>query len=149
MTGLSEKRCKMTFQELEQKLPNGFHDAAIREIRLDFMGRSVEIEIDLLMGGPDEPDPELCRVGKLRISPAYLFFIEPPDPHYSFVPNGSSFKVDGDSVKVGQNAEADRLLPMLPQNATTYRFFLEKWNAFLYLAGGGVEFSWNDGEPFS
>jgi len=78
----------------------------------------------------------------------YLFFIEPPDPKYPFVPNGSHLKVDGDSIKVGQNAEVDRLLPMLPQNATTYRFFLEKWNAFLYLAGGGVELSWDDGEAF-
>jgi hypothetical protein len=132
----------MTFQELEQKLPNGFHDAAIRKIQLDFMGRSVEIEMDILMAGPDDPDPELCRVGKLRMAPTYLLFIEPPDPRYSFIPDGGSLKVDGDSVKVGQNAEVDRLLPTLPKNATTYRFFLEKWNAFLYLAGGGVEFSW-------
>ena len=148
MTGLSEKWCKMTFEELEQKLPNGFHDAAIREINVDFMGRSVVIGMDLLTGGPDEPDPEQYRPGRLRITPAYLFFIEPPDPRYSFVPNGSPFKVDGDSVNVGQNAEVDRLLPTLPQNATTYRFFLEKWNAFLYLAGGGVELSWDDGEAF-
>jgi len=135
----------MTFQELEQKLPNGFHDAAIREIHFDFVGRSVVVAMDILTGGPDDPDPELCRPGTLKLSPAYLFFIEPPDPRYSFVPNGSASKVDGDSVKVGQNAEADRLLPKLPQNATSYRFFLEKWNAFLYLAGGGVEFSWDDG----
>ena len=132
----------MTFQELEQKLPNGFHDASIRKIQLDFMGRSVEIEMDILMAGPDDPDPELCRVGKLRVAPAYLLFIEPPDPRYSFIPDGVSSKVDGDSVKVGQSAEVDRLLPTLPKNATTYRFFLEKWNAFLYLAGAGVEFSW-------
>ena len=148
MSGLPKERCEMTFQELEQKLPNGFHDAAIRKIQLDFMGRSVEIEMDILMAGPDDPDPELCRVGKLRMAPTYLLFIEPPDPRYSFIPDGESLKVDGDSVKVGQNAEVDRLLPTLPQNVTTYRFFLEKWNAFLYLAGGGVELSWDDGEAF-
>ena len=146
MTGPSEKWCKMTFEELEQKLPNGFHDAAIREITFDFIGRSVVVAMDLLTGVPDDPHPELYRPGKLRVAPVYLFFIEPPDPNYAFVPNGSHLKVDGDSVKVGQNAEVDRLLPMIPQNATRYRFFLEKWNAFLYLAGGGVELSWDDAE---
>jgi hypothetical protein len=135
----------MTFEELEHNLPNGFHDAAIREINFDFIGRSVVVRMDLLIGGPDDADPELCRPGTLRLKPAYLFFIEPPDPHYAFVPDGSQLKVDGDLVKVGQSAQVDRLLPKLPQNSTTYRFFLEKWNAFLYLAGEGVEFSWDDG----
>jgi len=138
----------MSFEELERKLPNGFHDAAIREIIFDFIGRSVVIRMDLLTGGPDATDPELYRPGRLQVAPVYLFFIEPPDPNYSFVPSGSHLKVDGDSVKAGQNAVVDRLLPTLPRNATAYRFFLEKWNAFLYLAGGGVEFSWDDGEAF-
>jgi hypothetical protein len=138
----------MTFEELEQKLPNGFHDAAIREINFDFIGRSIVIGIDLLAGGPDDSHPELYRSGRLRVAPVYLFFIEPPDPNYPFVPNGLHLKVDGDSVKIGHNAEADRLLQRLPQNSTTYRFFLETWNAFLYLGGGGVELVWNDGEVF-
>jgi hypothetical protein len=138
----------MTFDELEQKLPNGFHDAAIREINFDFIGRSAVIGMDLLTGRPDDPHPEAYRLATLRVAPVYLFFIEPPDPKYPFVPNGSHFKVDGDSIKIGQNAAVDRLLLLLPQNAATYRFFLEKWNAFLYLAGGGVELSWDDGEVF-
>jgi hypothetical protein len=138
----------MTFEELEDKLPNGFHDAAIREINFDFIGRSVALGMDLLTGGPDDPNPEVYRPGRLRITPIYLFFIEPPDPNYPFVPNGSHLKVDGDSLKVGQNAEVDRLLPSLPSSATTYRFFLENWNAFLYLAGASVKFSWDNGDPF-
>ena len=138
----------MTFEQLEQNLPNGFHDAAIREINVDFIARSVVVGMDLLVSGPNDADPEVWRPGTLKLSPAYLFFVEPPDPRYSFLPNGSASKVDGDSVRVGQNKEVDRLLPMLPQNATAYRFFLEKWNAFLYLAGGGVEFTWDDGEAF-
>ena len=136
----------MTFEQLEKRLPNGFHDAAIREINFDFLGRSVVVGMDLLTGGPDAPQPELYRPGRLRVAPVYLFFVEPPDPNYAFVPNGSHLKVDGDSVKVGQNPQVDRLLLTLPQNAATYRFFLEKWNAFLYLAGGDVEFSWDNGE---
>ena len=138
----------MTFEELEHRLPNGFHDAAIREIGLDFKERSAVIGFDMLTGGPDDPDPELYRPGTLRMAPVYLFFIEAPDPNYPFVPIGSRIKVDGDSVKVGQNADVDHLLSTLPPNATAYRFFLERWNSFLYMAGGNVEFSWDDGKAF-
>ena len=81
----------MTFEELEEKLLNGFHDASICEIRVDFVGRSVVIFMDLLVGGPDDPDPELCRPGRLCVAPAFLFFMQSPDPRYPFVPTGTSF----------------------------------------------------------
>ena len=135
----------MTFEELEQTLPNGFHDAAIREISLDVMTRSIAMALDLLTGQPGEPNPDLYRPGTLKIVPAYLFFVEPPDLHYSFVLNGSRLKVGGDFVKAGQNEVVDRLLEKLPTDATAYRFFLEKWNSFLYVAGGSIELSWEDG----
>ena len=134
----------MTFKEIEQELPNGFHDAAIRSVSVDFVSRSVLIEMDLHVGVAGDPDPERYRPGTLAVISPYLFFIEPPDPRYQFVPSGSPLNVDGDSVKAGQCPEMDRLLPALPQGATAYRFFLEEWNSFLYLAGGSVTFSWRD-----
>ena len=138
----------MTFEELDQKLPNGFHDSKIRKVSVDFVGRSVVIGMDLLVGLPDTPNPDGYRAGRLKLAVPYLFFIEPPDPTYRFVPNGSPLNVDGDSVKAGQSAALDRLLPVLPQNASVYRFFLEEWNSFLYLAAGDVAFSWDDGGIF-
>lgn len=139
----------MTFEELDRKLPNGFHDSKIRKISVDFAGGSILIGMDLLVGLPRTPSPEGYRAGTLRVASPYLFFIEPPDPQYRFIPNGSPLNVDGDSVKVGQNPEVDRLLPVLPANASVYRFFLEEWNSFLYLAGGDAAFSWDDGGAFT
>ncbi|HET9802232.1 MAG TPA: hypothetical protein VFP96_03245 [Candidatus Acidoferrum sp.] len=138
----------MTFEELQRRLPNGFHDAAIRSISLDFTGQSIVIGMDLYAGVPGDQDPERYRPGTLRVASPYLFFMEAPDPRYRFVPNGSPINVDGDFVKAGQSAEVDRLLPVLPQNATAYRFFLEEWNSFVYLAGGDVTFSWDDSGLF-
>jgi len=138
----------MTFEEIKQELPNGFHDAAIRNISADFEGRFVTIGMDLHVGVRSSADPERYRAGTLRVASPYLFFMEAPDPDYPFVPNGSPLNVDGDSVRVGQNAEVDRLLPVIPQNAIVYRFFLEEWNSFFYLAGASAEFSWDDGGLF-
>lgn len=134
----------MTFREVEQGLPNGFHDSAIRRISVDFVSRSILVAMDIHAGVPGDADPERYRPGSLRVSSPYLFFLEPPDPRYRFIPNGSAINVDGDSVKLGQDPAVDSLLPVIPRDATIYRFFLEEWNSFLYLAGASVEFSWDD-----
>ncbi len=135
----------MTFEEIEEKLPNGFHDAKIRNIGMDFVGLSLAVEMELHASEHGDPDRERYRRGTLRLGSPCLFFIEPPDPRYPFVPDGVPLNVDGDSVKIGQNSGLDRLIPVLPQNSSLYRFFLEEWNSFIYLGGGNVEFSWNDG----
>jgi hypothetical protein len=83
----------MTFKELEQELPNGFHDSQIRTIDMDFINRSVAIGLNLLMGGPDMPDPEEYRAGTLTIASVHLFFLDAPDPAYRFTPNGSPLTV--------------------------------------------------------
>ena len=119
---------EMTFEEINRELPNGFHDATIRKIDLDFINRLIVISMDIWVGQLGDPDPDRCRSGALRILSPYLFFIEPPDPRYHFIPKGKAFNVDGDSVKAGLSPEVDRLLPVLPPNATVYRFFFEEWN---------------------
>ena len=134
----------MTFEEIEQELPNGFHDAEIRQISMDFVNRSIIIGMNLHASVAGDPDPERYRPGTLKVMSPYLFFIEPPDPHYHFVPDGSPINASGSSVKIGQNTAVDRLLAVLPPNATVYLFFLDDWNSCLYLAGASVEFSWDD-----
>jgi hypothetical protein len=136
----------MIFEELVRNLPNGFHDVEIREIRFDLMHPSIAIGMNLHASVPGDDDPERYRAGTLRLITPYLFFIEPPDPTYHFVPDGSPINATGSFVKVGQNAQIDRLLAALPPNATAYLFFLDDWNACLYLAGANAEFYWDDGE---
>jgi hypothetical protein len=136
----------MTFEELNEKLPNGFHDAEIRQISVDFVNCSIMLSMNLHVGLVGDPDRERYRAGTVKIMSFYLFFIEPPDPHYHFVPDGSPINASGNSVKMGQNARVDHLLTVLPPNATPYLFFLDDWNSCLYLAGASVEFFWDDGE---
>jgi hypothetical protein len=139
----------MTFEEIDQKLPNGFHDAEIRKMSVDFINRSILIGMNLHAGVPGDPNPERYRPGTLEVLSPCLFFIEPPDPSYPFIPDGSPLNASGNSVKVGKDAEVDRLLSVLPPNATVYLFFLDDWNSCLYLAGGSVVFSWDDGGPLT
>lgn len=141
---------KMTFEELERKLPNGFHDAKIKSMSVDLVFRTATLMMNLLVGvgTPEDRNASVYRPGVLTIQGLLMFFVEPPDPKYNFLPDGSPLNASGDSVKVGQNPVVDHLLPVLPQHATVYRFFLEEWNSFLYLGGATVEFSWGDDGVF-
>jgi hypothetical protein len=134
----------MTFEELEESLPNGFHDATIRWIKSDFISRSLTIGMELWVGLTDSPNPEEYRTGTLLVDPFYLFFVEPPHPTYGFMPDGSPIIVDGDPVKLGQNPNVDRLLSVLPEDATAYRFFVIDGNSSLFIAGRSVAFWWDD-----
>jgi hypothetical protein len=136
----------MTFEKLEMELPNGFHDAEIRTINVDFLNRSIVIGMNLHASMPDNLDPERYRPGTLRVVSPYLFFIEPPDPRYHFVPSGRPINATGNPVIVGKDTVVDHLLAVLPPNATVYLFFLDDWNSCLYVAGASVEFSWDNGD---
>ncbi len=135
----------MTFEELDKKLPNGFHDAKLHGISVDFAGASVVIRIGILTGLPDTESPEGWRGATLTVRPAYLSYIERPDASYPFLPQGQPLNVDGSPVTAARDASIDELLRALPRGATTFRFFLEEWNSFLCVSGGSVDFSWDDG----
>jgi hypothetical protein len=81
----------------------------------------------------------------VKIGGLLLFFIEPPDPSYPFVPGGSAVSASGFSVTPGEDAKLDALLQRIPAEATVFGFFLDGWNSYLYVAGAWVEFSWDDG----
>jgi hypothetical protein len=48
----------VTLAELDDALPNGFHDAKIFSIELDYVGAIAKFHLDLLVGWPDDPEPE-------------------------------------------------------------------------------------------
>ncbi len=136
----------LSFEELARDLPNGFHDAEIRGISLDYLTQAAVFSMNLLVGvgTPDNKNLSLYRAATIKISGLLLFFIESPHPKYNFVLDGDPLSVSGDSVRVGQNREMDLLLPALPDNAWAYRFFLDEWNSFMYIAATSAEFSWDD-----
>ena len=134
----------MTFEEVEQSLPNGFHDATLLQVSLDSLQRCATVKVSVHVSVPGDQDRELYRVGVLTAKSVSLFFMEPPDPNYEFVLDGKGIGMSGDSVALGQDSRIDPLLRKLPQDSTAYRFFVEDWNSFFYLAAGDATFAWED-----
>ncbi len=135
-----------TFEKLYRKLPEGFHDCEIASVTVDYVTRTAQLGMNLLVGvgTPTSPNKNLYRSGRLSVTGLLLFCIEPPDPKYPFVLDGRPLSVDGDLVKVGQAGMVKPMLSRLTPDATAYRFFMDEWNSFVYIAGANVEFSWDD-----
>lgn len=125
----------MTLEEIDQSLPNGFHDSTITAVRLNYAQRTAEMDMELLMSGPDDEDTEKYRPATLSLTELIYFVIEPPG-----VPNTSHAEpslVDGGSSELDQFAY--RLPKPLPAGAFTYWFFVNDWNAFIHVAALSAE----------
>lgn len=68
----------MTMEEIAESLPNGFHDSSIVGVRLDYVQRTAEIDIELWLSSPGEADQEKYRRATLFISELIYFVIEAP-----------------------------------------------------------------------
>ena len=135
----------MTFEEIEDKLPNGFHDAEIRNIGIDFVGHSITIGMNLHVSEHGDVDSERYRPGTLTVVSPYLFYLEAPDPRYPFVLDGSPINASSYSIEDGKDIKFVPLLQRITSKATAFGFFLDDWNSYFNLAGASVEFSWDDG----
>ena len=134
----------MKFEDVQRSLPNGFHDSVIRVINIDFVSVSILLRMDLHASVEGDRDPERYRPGTLKVFGPYFFFLEPPDAAYPFIPDGKPVNASGAPVNFGENPKLDALLKRIPEDSTTFVFFLDDWNTYLYIAGASVEFSWDD-----
>ena len=135
----------MTFKEAEAFAPNGFHDAKIDALHLDYKTGALSLSMRLLCGSPGMADQEdYCRA-ELRVGRLLFCAIDPPDPRYPFAPDHEPLGVSG-ADGLGDLAANSDLITRLPSDASLYRFFVEQWNSFIYIAGHDIRLSLNTGD---
>ena len=139
----------MTLEELDQTLPNGFHDMEICSMELDYLTATARLNVRLLVGWPDDPEPESqeYQAAVLTISGLCLCSIEPPDPSHPFLPDGNPIMVSGDPAKSDSLPSLDQLSAKFPVGAWCYRFFVHDWNAFIHFAAKDAQISWVGPKP--
>ncbi len=134
----------MTFEELDQRFPNGFDDAEITGLSSDYRNRTATLEMNLRGNLPDSPDSQVYRRATLTINGFYYFSIEPPDPDHLFHSDASSkITVDGLPEDPQKFPLFAHLKPALPQTAFCCRFYVHDWNSFIHIAGKEAQFSWD------
>ena len=130
----------MTFEEVEALAPSGFHDAKIDGMSVDYQTGVLTLSMRVLIGTPGTPDEEDYGPAELRVNRLLFCAIEPPDPNYPFAPEGEGLGVSG-ADGLGDLALKADLVARLPADVSLYRFFVEQWNSFIYIAGSDVHLS--------
>ncbi len=130
----------MTIEEIESTLPNGFHDAEVRLIMIDYVQRKATLELFVFVGSFDAPPArrEAYKEGSLEISGLLFAVIEPPDPSYPFT-KAASMRVAACDMKQSLNSG---LLSVLPKGSFVQSFFVTEWNSFIHLAGMDADLAW-------
>lgn len=134
----------MTLDELDQKLPNGFHDAHIFSIELDYATGTAKLHLSLWVGSLDDPSPERDEYHEANLIVTGLCFcsIDPPSPSYPFLPDGSPVDASGDPAKPDHLPSLPDLSAKCPSGTWYYRFFISDWNAFIHIAARDAEVTW-------
>ena len=127
----------MTFEEIQDSLPNGLHDAGINSISLDYLHRKVIFDLKIWTSDLEDEDPETYRRATLSFAPFLYCVIEGPDPRYPFATAGPS-RIDAGSYK-SEDAELGPLRASLPDGAFVCWFFVNNWISFIHVAALNAE----------
>lgn len=125
----------MTFEEIKQTLPHGFHDAKINAINLDYAEGVATFDLEIWVG--DEEDEtrenlEIYRAGKLILAGLIYCVFEAPDPKYEYF-DKKALWVDAGSDDLG-DLSVTKLPKPLPDGAFAFWFFVDDWNAYIHVA---------------
>jgi hypothetical protein len=139
----------VTLEELEHNLPNGFHDAEIFSFELNYVMATAKFHLNLLVGWPDDPEPECQAYQEATLVVSGLCFcsIDPPDSTYPFLPDGKPILVSGDPAKSDHLPALSQLIAKLPPGTWCHRLFVNDWNAFIHIAGLDAEVTWVGEKP--
>lgn len=133
----------MTLEDLADTLPNGFHDAHISSVSIDYVKRDARLIIDLWVGVPSEDQElrEAYRQGELKLAGLLYWVIEPPDANY---PYGESRQlwVDGGALESASFKPSVKLPEPLPDGAFASWFFVQHWNSFMYVSAMDASLEW-------
>ena len=134
------REVSVTLEELAQTLPNGFHDAEVKAIAIDYVGRRVVFDVSVWVGDMEAKAAprEGYRDGEVVIEGLRFIVVEPPDPRYPFG-REAPVRVSG-CERV--SASEMPVVSAVPVGCFVSRFFVVDWNSFIYVAGVGAELTW-------
>jgi hypothetical protein len=128
----------MTLNEIEMTLPNGFHDAEVSRLSIDYLTKTASIELHPWVGSMDAPSDcgrELYRPAVLVLKGIIYLSIDPPDPRYPYDSIGSICIDLCDSEKTKTVRE-------LKSGEFSGKFFVVDWNTFITFIASDAELLW-------
>jgi hypothetical protein len=115
------------------QLPNGFHDAFLRRLSVNYTERTLTLDVDFCYGDPDgssEAEREAYRRGEVVISGLVWCIIEPP------AAQPTAMRSEGAWIDAGPVSDLKKkpALPEVPAGAFLWWLFNRDSNSFIYIA---------------
>ena len=124
----------MNIFDIAQSLPNGFHDAELASMCLNYMDRTARLNLVLWVGDlEDGTQREMYRSAVVRLSGVAYCIIDPPDPAYPF---GAAEPLTIDLT------DPDPLMLMTSMPGVSFRLWVAQWNRFIHLCAKDAELEW-------
>ena len=136
----------MHLDELSATWRNGLHDAQVNRLSIDYVQREVVLELNVWVGDLASDllsVREAYRMGTLVLSGLLFCCIDPPDARYPYQ-QGKAVTIDTGTVKTLNSPPHASLPTELPTGAFTQWFFVQEWNAFIYVAATHAQIRWRD-----
>ena len=134
----------MNLRQIDDELPNGFHDALLEQVTMSFVSDRAEMELQLLVGDPDaatEEERETYRKARLALNELVYFVIDPPGPG-SEHPNLKPLRIDAGEATDENPPASPKPLRGVPIDAFAYWFFVVQWNSFIHVAARNASLEW-------
>ncbi len=127
----------MTIQELEQTLPNGFHDAVLKSYEINIQKNVARFRLEIWVNDQESPTiqtDEKCRSGVLELNGLEYFVVDAPDKNYTDRHRGDIDLCDP--------------LPDYPEERKKAkfraRFYSSSTNSFFHFAADDARFTYED-----
>ncbi len=137
----------MTWAELEQLLPNGFHDARLDEIKIDYRQRKAVFDLEFWAvtewpGQRPAVVPEMYRRGRLTLLGLLACAVDVPNGEYQEA-EASELWIDVAPPSVALPKHSSWPEELLPQGAFVRSFyFLNDAASSVHVAARLVDFEW-------
>ena len=135
----------MNIEEISQTLPNGFHDAYLQSLWINYAKHEAVFALELWVGDLNSEDlakREAYKHGRLKLEGFLYCVIEPPD----ISPDGKSRLKEGPLWITADSSDFGELksYPLLPEPENGFRhwFFINNHNCFIYIAAAHASFEW-------
>jgi len=125
----------MTLQEIENKLPNGLHDAQLQRLTLDLARSTLTLEVDVdssvPAAGEEEGDPTRA---KITVTGLCYLKLDPPDVLNPYA-IGTASLIDTGDDPVQKGLVDNEVASKLPRGSFLHWIYLNGWNAIMVVGG--------------
>lgn len=139
----------MTLAQIDETLPNGFHDAEIEQLMWNFQTNSAVLDIDFWVA-TDKKEREKRRLGRVELQGILFVVVDPPQPREldpkPYHPSGT-LQIDGVLTNESVFPNLPKLKSALPPGTEIFSFYVINWNSFIHIAAAAAELIWAVEKP--